>query len=482
MAWICALKYYSQKTPTATAVITEGKKTTYAQLYEKAARLASFFRQNGLNRGDSLLCRSAQNTEYFITLCATLLAGAVFVPLDRDTSVESLSAVASQMNNVKIVVGEEKDRQPSVFFLPLSNIGQVLAQCPQLPYEEISDDDVAMVLFTTGTTGQAKGVVLPHRQLNQCDKLGEYMGYTAETVIYVSAAVNHYGFFVMAVNAVYRGGAFVISQGFTALRDLFDAIDKHGANAVFATVSGFNVLHSLCRDELIKREERLRFIITGAEKCSERAQKNLEEMFPRANRYLLYGSTEGAMQSCYLLNEGIEEYCVGNALFNVEVFAENDDGEELSNGEEGRLCAKTPYMMNCYLEDKASKSVIRNGVIKSDDLGFVKDGKVYVLGRMGNVIISGGYKINPYEVENAASSFEGVTNCVCVGKQNELVNQTVKLIVETGTARVDSKKLLSYLQTKLESYKVPKDVVFVEELKKNAIGKVDRKYYSGENK
>lgn len=482
MNWIKALKRHVKLNPNKPLVTAKGDTKTYGEVLDLSQRFASFLQKTAnVQKGDSVVCRASQSVSYFITLTATLLLEAVFVPFEKDCSVQVIERACNQLGNVKAMVGDsQKDIDVCANFVDSSSVIDLALQSELQQREDPKDDSVSIILFTTGTTGTSKGAVTTHRQLQQCDLMGTTFGYDENTNVYIAGSTNHIGFLAFAVCAVYKGASFIISQGLTNLKDVFTALKDHKANAMFATVSGFNMLFLLCKEQLKSYSKQLKIIITGSEKCSEKDQKALLENMPDSQCFLLYGLTEGGFWACSHLNESTKEYCVGRMLDNVEVFALAENGELCSDGTQGRLVAKTPYSMKYYLCDQEkTNEVLKGEFVHSDDLGYVQNGEVFVLGRMGNVIISGGFKINPYEVENTANEFEGVENSVCVGKKHELLGQTVHLVVQSKT-EINKQKLLDWIKTKLESFKVPKTIDIVCELKKNKNGKIDRKYYCGD--
>ena len=478
-SWLEYFEQYVEQTPNADCVVSQQSRITYKELYNRSRAFAGRLANGGFGGGKILFCRTSQTIEFVATYIATLMCGGVFVPVEKDFSLESLKDLLEVLGGCHTFVGKEGDE--NVCCEQFIYTKDVLTFDGQLEkVAQMSGDDVAQILFTTGTTGRFKGVQLTSTQLCQCPTLQPVFGYHQNTKLLLIGPLNHFGVLATGINAWTTGGCVYLSQGLTDLLGLFNALND-GVNAIYGTPSAFNILLTLCGEEITSFDKQLEFIKLGGEKCTESCQKTMLQSFPTTRLYIGYGSTESGLLTGYEYSKyGSSPDCVGIPFPNVKIFTLDEDGKVFNATKEnpGRLVAITPYHMKGYANDQEKTNEVLKGIYAyTDDLGYIQDGLVHLTGRAGSTIISGGLKVSPYEIENLVQSFDGVKECVCVGKKDAMLGQVVAIYV---SGQFEVQELQEFLLNRLESYKVPKYICKQDVLKKNANAKIDRKYYSME--
>lgn len=475
--WLEKFEYYVRRTPEKRAVASREVSLTFRQLYDLAQGFACRLSRQGIVEGDYVLCCASDRVEYVAAYMGTLYCRAVFVPLEKDVQKEKFSSVYGALGGCKVIIGNREHAREGSTLILTEEIFSLCGEQPRTPYPVPPRDALSHVLFTTGSTGACKGVVTDNAQFCQSVYFAEILHQDPSSVMYIFFPTNHYAFFAYACATLSVGGAVVLSHGLVGISDFFAALDRYGVNSVFATPSVFNYLLSYGEKKLRPYAPQMKTLAMAGEKCPQELQSRLQNFFPDTEIVLWYGSTEAGSISNYSLKKyGVRENCIGKLNRGVCVdFLPVEGAPDLH-----RLAAVTPYGMKGYLgEPELTKTILVDGYVYTDDYGYEKDGLYYVLGRIGSVIISGGYKINPGEVEEACLSCKGVAECVCVPLKHEIFGAVPKLVVSVQAgAALSREELTAHLYARLEAHKVPKVIEFTDEIRKNANGKIDRKFYT----
>lgn len=460
--WLEGAERYAEEKPDAKAVSAQGQTISYSQLIGAAKTLAA--RLSGtVHPGDAVICRASQTVSYVIWYCAVLYCGGIFAPLENDCPAERFRDIASSIHPAVVV---EFDAYGGAAAMKLEEA----TACMNIPTDgeaclfPLKAESDAQLLFTSGSTGRIKGALSTNQMLTQADSLGAYLQYDTETSLYLFAPVNHVAFFLMAASALFHGAHIMLSQGLTNVLDLMNGFEQ-GVNALHATPTVMRFLLQRCGSLFEQYAGQIKCVTLAGEKCPADTQHRLKEMMPTACLYVFYGSTEtGHLANYRFSHEPIEEGCVGYPSAGVEFLL-------LSEQDQIRIACKTPFGMKRYLHEAEAPEILT-----TDDRGYIKDGKLFVEGRISDIIICGGHKIDPHEVERIAKAYPEVEECVCVPAKDALMGHILKLIVQfRGTEDCDD--LSGYLYSRLEAYKVPRVICPEKSIVKNANGKVDRKYY-----
>lgn len=474
--WLEKFEHYVRTTPDRMAVAARDVSLTYAQLYARAQRFAEILQGEGVGEGDYVLCCASASVSFMIAYMGTLYCRAVFVPLERDVQSGKFTEIFNSLKTCRVIVGSVEHLRGSARVILMAALLKLTGSPAGRTYPCPPRKIPSHILFTTGSTGECKGVVIDNAQFCQSSYFAKVVGADASTVLYNFFPTNHYAFFAYACAVLGVGGGVVISQGLVGISDFFTSFGRYGVNFIFATPSVMNYLFSFGEEQLKPIAANLRIIALAGEKCPVALQEKMVAAFPGAEVVLWYGSTEAGSISNYSVRKyGAREGCIGVPNEGVRIEFVPVEGTDMQ-----RLAAVTSYgMIGYFNERELTERILVGGSVYTDDYGYEKDGLYYVLGRIGSVILYGGYKINPGEVEEACLSCRGVAECVCVGEAHPIFGQVPKLIVamERGAA-FDPESIKAHLYSRLESHKVPKNIVCVDEIKKNANGKTDRKYYT----
>lgn len=415
------------------ALVCGDERINYSQLYELCV---SRSKELSTQYSKTIVTRASQEISFVIDYFAAHMAEKVFVPLEKDIPQNRFEAIQNLVSQSEI---------------------------PQ---------NVADILFTTGTTGKQKGVMISDMAIvSNAENLIDAQGFCDDTVFVISGPLNHIGSLSKIWPVIMVGGTIIITDGMKDIPSFFQALNYESYKfATFLVPASLRILLRLERKRLESVASKFDFIETGAAYLSKDDMCELCEVFPNTRLYNTYASTEtGIVCTHDFNNAGCISGCVGGVMKNSMVMV----------SEEGFICCKGKTLMSGYVGDEAlTNSIMRNGVLYTSDLGmFDSDNRLVILGREGDVINIGGYKVMPNEVEEVASAYPGVSDCICISISHKIMGNILKLLYSVSTDIFDKRDYINYVRQNLESYKVPHLYEQVESVRRTYNGKLDRNYY-----
>lgn len=486
--YIC---HYANETPDVPAVIAGGSAITYRELWRLVRGFACYLRQKaGVNRGDIVLVKASQTVEYVIEYYGVQLAGGIFAPVENTSSGESFEKIVMELSP-RLIAVEPKDLESDASWkdkcISNTDICRIAEHyVDEEKKEEFvfpASEDLAVIMFTTGTTGVSKGVI--HTQRSMLATV-ENMMYGTQlkrgTDILTPGPMNHSGPIRKMTMAGVNGSAAILLNGLKNMRAFFDALGQAKAPVGCSLVSSaLSVIFSMTGDKIGEYEEKIDFIISDGEPLREINRQRLRRLLPQTRLYCNYGSTEAGSVCMYDYNlfPG-KKNCIGRAGPNSPMFTVDDNGVPFKSTEErpGRLACKGSLVMQGYWNaPELTAEVMRDGMVCTNDIGYIDDeGFIYILGRQGDVINVGGLKVAPTEVEELVLAYPAVADCICVPMDDAISGKAVKLcVVLKQGASLNTKELRSFLTEHLENYKVPKRIVSIDVVPRTYNGKLDRK-------
>lgn len=440
----CHVQLKAQKQPYKTAVEWSGGKLTYRQLWDAATAKAVQLKHKGVTRGCLHLFRTTQDGSFIVSYIATHLIGAVAVPLGADLPSNAYGDLVARYSNIRIAAKGDTSK------------------------------DIADVLFTTGSTGKQKGVMLSYQAIMaDTENLIEAQGFSAETVFVVCGPLNHIGSLSKIWPVLVQGGTLVILDGMKNLSAFFEAFRSHeGKLATFMVPASIRLLLGMEHGELRAVADKIDFLETGGAAITQPDMEALCSALPTARLYNTYASTETGIICTYDYNHNpCTAGCLGLPMVNstVEITAD------------GRIACGGKTLMSGYLQDPAlTAQVLHGGKVFTNDLGHIDaDGRLHMMSRSNDVINTGGYKVPPSEVEDVAMAHPAIADCVCCAATSPIFGDTVKLfyVVSDGKS-ITKQELARHLASRLENYKVPRLYEQVPAIKRLYNGKLDRLFYS----
>lgn len=428
---------YAQKTPDKTAVICYEDKISYSDLWNMIISRAGLIKQDGLSKGMPYVFRASQDIDFIINYCAIHYLGAIAVPLEHQAVQENFISIQKEVNSCDFPA------------------------------------DIQDILYTTGTTGKSKGVMLSRTALESCaDNFICDMHYTDELLYIISGPLNHIASLFKIHPVLIAGGTVCILDGLKDINAFFDVFKlPYNKVATFMVPASLRLIMEFSYEKLCAVADRIDFIETGAAPITGKDMERLAKALPHSRLYNTLGGTEIGAVCTYDFNDGkYMEGCIGRPMKNSMVEVTPD----------GSIIVSGPTVMSGYVNDPESTAqVLQNGRITTSDLGFVdENGLIHLKGRRGDVINVGGFKVDPLEVENAATRHESVKECICIVAEHPVIGPVLKLLIvlEDGFV-LDKHSVAMYLKSKLEPHKIPTYYEAVDKIQRTYNGKLDRKYY-----
>ena len=486
----------TQQAPDKTVMRRAGRSYRYQDLFGASASLASSLIELGLERGDRVAIFLENDWPVVVSIYATLLAGGVIVLVNPQTKSDKLSFLLADSEARLLITdrsaeGIPRPRLPQLLAIISTSdeadgmtvfaFDDLLTGTPDLPQPGTIPLDLAALIYTSGSTGQPKGVMLTHQ--NMVFTLGSLTQYlrlsSADRLLNVLPLAFDYGLYQLLMT-VRLGATLILERNFNFPAKVLDLIESEKVSVVPGVPTVFGLLLSAAREErLFPGVTRL---TNTAAALPETFVTRLGQTFPNALIYKMYGLTE-CKRVCYLEPELAfsKRTSVGKAIPGTETFLLDEDGRRVPPGTTGILHVRGPHVMLGYWKQpELSARMLKAGQLPGERIlcthdHFVEDeeGFLYFVGRSDDIIKSRGEKVSPLEVEEALYRISGVREAAVVGVPDPLLGEAVVayLVTEAAaglTERLVQKECLAML----ESYMVPRRIIFVDELPKTASGKI----------
>ena len=431
--------------------LPDGRAVSYAMLEEGVGRAAALLRAKGVKPGDRVAAQVEKSVGSVMLYLATLKVGAIYAPLNTAYTEAELKYFIADLEPALVV----DDIRPFA--------GQSHAYAPDPVIEPVAQHDIAAIIYTSGTTGRSKGAMLSHANLAaNAEALIQTWGYTQEDVLLHALPIFHvHGLFIALHCALMTGSSMLW-------------LDKFSESEVLAALPRATVMMGvptfytrLLANPQFTREaaSHMRVFISGSAPLLESTFSQFEA---RTGKRILerYGMSEAVIITSNPLNGERVAGSVGFALPGVQL--------RIEGGEIGAIEIKGPSVFAGYWRnpEKTAEDFTIDGFFKTGDLGRQdRDGRVWITGRAKDLIISGGYNVYPKEIELVLDELPGVSESAVIGVPHKDFGEGV---VAVCIAEADEAAIITAAREKLANFKAPKRVVCVDELPKNAMGKVQK--------
>jgi O-succinylbenzoic acid--CoA ligase len=476
-------------TPNATAIAAAGDAEaaeTYADLDERVEVLSGRLAARGVGVDDALVVCTETRTEFVELAHAAQRLGAVLVPVNARLSADELSARFDRVNPAVVVC--EADTEAAVTDATDATVLSVdeptgsaerLASVRPEPFDlpEWELDNPLVVMFTSGTTGDPKGVVLTMGNVLASATASAFrLGLRDTDCWHVCLPMYHMGGLAPVYRSTVYGTTIAVQQGFEP-QETLAAMDDADATAVSLVPTMLERLLDAGADgdTSLAPLVDLRFVLLGGAACPpdllERAQDRDVPVAPT------YGMTEAASQIATATPEQARRNpdTVGNPVMFAEVTIVDESGAICETGQTGELVVSGPMVTPGYLDETATFESFTNGGLRTGDLGHRdEDGQLYVHARVDDTIITGGENVDPNEVADAVRSHPAVEDCAVVGLPDDEWGERVAALVVTDGADASADEIREYCRERLAGYKLPRTIAFADELPRTASDTVDR--------
>ncbi|TCS63403.1 malonate--CoA ligase [Varunaivibrio sulfuroxidans] len=470
-------------------LIPDGPTLSYGWLDAQTARYAGLLKKIGVEPGARVCVQIEKSPQNLVLYLACLRAGAVYLPLNTAYTPSEVAYFLGDATPRLLVCdpGKLEALRPiaqeagvvHVLTLGSDGTGDLSEQanvCAPDPWiYDAKPDDLAAILYTSGTTGRSKGAMLSHANLaSNALALHQIWGWRPGDVLIHALPIFHvHGLFVAVHCALLNGSAMWFLPKFDA-QTVLGLMDR--ATVIMGVPTFYTRLLAL---KNLNRESTaaMRLFISGSAPLLAETSDAFAE---RTGRRILerYGMTEAGMIASNPLDGDRIPATVGYPLPDVAARITDDRGAPLKAGEIGVLEIKGPNVFKGYwkMPEKTAAEFRPDGFFITGDMATIADdGRISIVGRAKDLIISGGFNVYPKEVEQAIDAIPGVIESAVIGLAHPDFGEAVAaVIVADGSAPLDEPSVLAALKDHLARFKQPKAVFFVEELPRNAMGKVQK--------
>ncbi|WP_438823716.1 fatty acid--CoA ligase family protein [Bacillus sp. JJ1764] len=485
-----------------------GKSSTYAELDAAITKFASGLEKLGVKQGDHIALLLGNSPHFVISLYGALRLGATVIPVNPIYTQDEIGYILNN-GDVKVVVGLdmmiplaekvhthlpkvehfiicETDQkgleQPGVENLSVYSkmksftdtvaTGEITFKGP-----ELQDDDTAIILYTSGTTGKPKGAMLTHKNLySNAKDIGDYLKMNSDDKVITVLPMFHVFCLTVALNAPLLSGASLLIEPKFSPKEIFRITKEYKATVFAGVPTMYNFLYQFPESNPEDLQS-LRLCISGGASLPVALLKNFEQKF----NVLIsegYGLSEASPVTCFNpLDRPRKAGSIGTSILNVENKVVNELGEEVPVGEVGELIVRGPNVMKGYYKmPEETAATIREGWLYTGDMARMDEqGYFYIVDRKKDLVIVGGYNVYPREVEEVIYNHPDIVEVAVLGIPDPNQGEAVAAYVVSKNPDVTAEQLLAYCKEHLAKYKVPTTIEFLEELPKNTTGKILRR-------
>jgi len=505
-------EYGTHVDPEGEAIVFEDERITYAQMTERAYKLANALKSLGLKKGDRVAVLLRNCSEWFDIFFALAGLGAVMVPVNFLLKSKEAEFIVNDSGSVILLVGEEllslvdleKREMPDL--REIISIGKATPPSSVLSYSKLMDeseatplldekvemDDLFILQYTSGTTGFPKGAMHTHSTLlwNSFHQVGDFNVTENERYLCVPGLCWVAGFHDFTLPALWMGGTVVVMpSGGLDIGHLLDLIETEKINRVLLVPTILKQLvdyPDLTQDRL----ESLEAVLTGAEPVPVTVIEKFNQLLPESILLQGYGLSEGPTISTYLKKEDAirKTGSAGKPATNCDLLVVDSSMKRVPPGEKGEIVIRSPATMIGYWNrPEATEEVFEGGWMHTGDLAEYDDeGFIYISGRKKDMYISGGLNVYPAEIENIIIKDTRVAETAVVGIQDEKWGEVGwAIIVPKEGMTIPTEEIEVLCKKDLAGYKMPKKFIVRDEpLPRTASGKIKKfelsQSYSGQ--
>ncbi len=500
MTLIDLFKSAANRFPDNVAVKDRRHSLTYKELQSLADGLATFLMGAGLVCGDRVGLLMDSSVQYVVAYLGILQAGCVAIPLNTDNSRRNLDFVLQQCG-VKCLIGQSRYlSRYQLWPLDISIIcsdwsdalkkgdkgpgrgiirwEQAVEKTPDIDaFPDLSGAGLACILFTSGTTGEPKGVMLSHGNLvaNTRSIISYLHLKETDSILSVLPFFYSYGSSLLHTHLAVGGTVHIESQ-FVYPNKALERMAKERITGFAGVPSTFALL--LHRSNFKNMQwPYLRYVTQAGGAMAPSLAERLGDVLPDADIYIMYGQTEATARLSYLPPDRFADKLgsIGKAIPGVELRVVDEKGYQVSPGQIGEIMARGENIMQGYWgQPEETAKVLRNGWLYTGDLARVdEEGFIYIESRKSDIIKSGAHRISPKEIEEVMAAWPGVHEAAVTGLPDPILGEAIwAFVVPEGNRALDHKAIIRYCRNNLASFKVPHKLVELTELPKTTSGKV----------
>ena len=457
------IKEYAVSQPDKYAVCELRKNVTYRQYWERIGKMAEVLLTKNISKGTHVVLRCTQNIDYLVIFSALQYVGAVPIPVEKTSGADRMKEIAEAVDATIVIADEEMDGICVYKSKELVKEAEDAA-LPQLDLPK--ESEVSMILFTTGTTGKSKGVVMTHLgDVAVSENVIQGTQMTKENVEIIPMPLNHAFGIRRYQSDMVNGGTVCLMDGMVFVGTVWKLIDKYSVTAMALSPASLSMIFELSGDRIGEYKDQLQYIQIGSAPLPEADKQRLIQLMPNLRLYNFYGSSEAGCSCILDFNSADNKVgCIGRPTVNSFIRFVDENGAPVENVSEENPAplawGGTFVMKEYYKEPELTKETMVDGYIITKDLAYLdEEGRCILVGRSDDIINYGGSKISPAEVEDCARGYEHIVECAYSSRPDAITGECPVMLV-----------------VKREGYdKMPREYYFTDEIPKTFKGSLLRK-------
>ena len=469
-------------------VTSKGRHVSYLELNDASARIANYLLELGASPGERVTVQVEKSVESIFLYLACLRSGLVYHPLNTAYKSSELSFFIENAEPTIVICSTEavdtyrsivsKEGIKAFLTLDSDGSGTLMQEAARFSSNcetrQSKGSETAALLYSSGTTGQPKGIVLSHDNLlkNGETLVNTWAFSSSDQLLHMLPIYHVHGLFVGLNTILLSGASMVWCEGFNAE----EAIENLPNCTVMMGVPTYYT--RLLSNSKLKKEccSNMRLFISGSAPLLKETFVNFQD---KTGHTILerYGMTETGMNTSNPLDGERRAGTVGLPLSGVTVRVVDGSGEEMTMNETGDIQIKGPNVFSGYwrMPDKSAEDFTEDGFFNTGDKGSIdSDGYLSIVGREKDMIITGGLNVYPREIELIIDEINGVKESAVVGVADLDFGEAVIAVIVSDGSILDEEKIISLCKAQLANFKIPKRIYFIKDLPRNAMGKIQK--------